>query len=832
MNDLNSVEKHKKIYENWKERFEELVNKLRADGLQVILVAMSRKMPRLIERVNQLYRDGDFKNFLFVSEHVLPYILRNFDPKHQCIVIADDAMYYGSTINRISGYIRAITGQKPHVCPVIVSEVVGELSHAEVHKKDDQIIHVDNIPFLTTHNAEWIIRLCRPIDVEFPILHFNIPSAEKNKEERLLDILKKKFNDCDVYPVKHIVYNEKGEKKPVYSYNVLPQTGTVYDRWNKDFCKIRFFVSDKKIQVISFAPGILPGDVLNDSCPLFTDNRIQQLWEDIRNYQVGNWPDVLPEAIENDLLVEVIENAYKKQCDRSKIMWANYLASFLYLLEQKETIVETLTEVYGKDVLNDAKFMDEDTRLLLPVDKVEDITKTLTHCFKEGRKDNSVFNGLHSAVLANQELSPEEYVNGYSKTLSRNLQRCRTADEALSILFSSQHFFIDNGRLTKDALQRTQRLGFGITYTALENKLSFPIGINGLWQNIHRWVDKNIDEGTVKPKYERVEVDGKVYWVRMFRAGENEDSYTKMRRICERIIDKLRYKEIRGYVKRDMVNDLLTLAWEDPCGIMKYEYKWDEFEKKKGDSAFQILSGGRSFLDFLIDLWYLQELTDSDGVSRIASIEDIKPVTPLSIEQEQAISDYVDVYYHFVELCYQPYIMNNFFPKKWEEDASKYEKTLSEWNRQFAKYMQDYIASKELQKDLSKKMPGYNESFNRIVQHTMMAINITIPNDKNENWHTIARYLQNAEDEVFISYKDKLYSTAVVQELFNQLFIVSEEEKESVEIMKGYLRFIQNDVEIISVVSDYLQMSSEEQAKEENKQAVVTALSHVILNNI
>lgn len=834
MNDLNSVEEHKKLYKHWKDQFEELVRKLRGQGYEVILVAMSRKMPRLIEMVNRLFSGGDLKDFRFVSEHTLPYILGNFNSERQRIVIADDAMYYGSTINRISGYIYAITGQKPHVCPVVVSEVVGDLDHAEVCKTEDQIIHVENIPFLTTLNAEWIIRLCRPIDVEFPILHFEIPSEHNNekKGKELCDLLVNQFNDCDVYPIEHIVYDEEGEQIPVCSYNVLPKKDSRYDRWNKDFCKIRFFVSDNKIQVVSFAPGLLPENVLDDSYPLFTDTRIQQLWEEVQSNKVGIWPDELPEAIENDLLVDVIENAYKKQCVRSKILWVNYLASFLYLLERKEAIVKAISEVYGREAANNPKITEEDTRLLLPEDKVKDITNKLTDYFKEGRKDNSSFNGLHSAVLANQELVPEEYEYAYSKTLSRNLMRCRNADEALSVFFSSQHFFINNGRLSNDALQRTQRLGFGITYTALENKLAFPVGIKDLWKNIHQWIDKNIDEGTVKPKYERVKVEGKEYWLRMFRAGENEDSCTKMRRLCEYIIEQLRHKEIRGYVKRDTVDNLLFMVWEDPCRIMNYKYKWEKFETQKENISYKIHTKARSFIDYLVDLYYLQEITDKDGVSRISSFDDNKPVIPLSIEQEQAISDYVDNYYYYAETRHQPYIINNFFPKQWEENYYKYKGELSDCRHGFADYMQDYTKMVVQMEGLSEKYARYRESFNDIVLRSMMVTDIIVVDDKNKKHHTIADYLRNSENGIFVTYKENLFSTSAILALFNQFFIVSENEKAPVAIQEGYLRFVDDDAKSIKMISDYIHMDTVGRAREENNQAVIAAMCHVLLNNI
>ena len=831
MIDLISEEKHETLYKDWKESFEKLVHGLMDEEKdkekKVIFVAMSRKMPRLIEMVNKRFSEGDLKNFSFVSEQALPYVLSDKDVKQYRIVIADDAMYYGSTINRISGYIRALTSVKPYVFPVAISEVVGPLSHAEVQQSSKNTIRVNHIPFLTTQNAEWILRLNRPIDVEFPILHFDIASVPAKEGVSMEEVLENKFPQNDIYTIKHQI---KDEKPPVRNYNVLPVKGSDYDRWNKDFCKMRFFVSDQSVQVVAYAPGILPEAVVNDSQPLFSDERIQHLWEEIRLYDLKSWPAYLSEGFENDLLVNRFQSAYNTQCVRSKIIWANYLASYLYLLEQKEAIIGAITSVYGEEVARRGEFKEKDTQLLLPPEKVKSITGLLTAYFKEGRKEKCVFHGLHSAVLANQELVPEEYLNDYSKNVNRGLQRCRTADEALSVIFSSQHFFVNNGRLTTNALQLTQRLGFGITYTTLENKLSFPIGINGLWCSIHRWIDKNIDEGTVKPKYERVVVDGNAYWLRMFRAGENEDSFTKLRRLCEFVIDRVRQKDYRSYVERDVVDNLLTLVWEDPCDIVKYKYKWDVFVRQRNDMGYQLTIGGHSFVDFLIDQGYLQAITDSEGNSRVSVIDDKHIVTPCSLVQEQAIADYVDAYYYYATTRNQPFIMNNFFQQEWKENFGKDNERLAELSRQFAEYMRRFVSSEEMQESLYNDFFSMSEMLSQIIHQSMKVTNITIPEDKNANRRKISEWLQTDDDVDYMTFRNKVLAFFVIQELFNQLFMVPEKERDSLNLIENYLHLFQDDDKAVAVIKDYLAMSVNDRQTQENRTEVVNALVEILHN--
>lgn len=851
MVDLDSVQQYEELCSRWVETLSELIQEQKSKNKEVVLVAMSRKMPRLIEVIKKKRYGHILKNLQFITEHVLPYFLVQFDSERQCIVIVDDAMYYGSTIKQITSYIHRIKSVKPYVIPVALSEMVGDLPYAEilpkkyennVIKEEDNVIKEKNIPFFTTQNAKHIIELGRPIDMEFPILQFKVNSA-KLHGEKLSEVLTKYFPDEDdyVYSINHQI-KSKDEKKWSYisNYNILPKEGTPYDHWNKDFSKMRVFVSDQDVQVVAYAPGILSESVLTGDEPLFSNNRIEELWEKVRDYKMASWP----EGDEEDSVTKSLRDSYRMQCVRSKTIWANYLASFLYLLKQKEAICKAISEVFEDEVLNTASFVEEDTRQLLPPQLVSEITDSLTKCFRENfAEDGGAFYGLHSEVLASQELIPEECKADYVERNRKGWQRCSMVKEALSIMFANQLFIINDGGLGNDSVRRTQRLRFGVTYTALKNNLAFPLGIDGLWKSIHKWIDKNIDEGTVKPSYERVVVDGNVYWLRMFRAGENENSFTKIRRICEFIIGKVQQKENRSYVERSVVEDLLTLVWKDPCDIIEYSYKWDSFDKKRIGSTFYLVyeeeegkkaekDKSKRFLDFLINQDYLQVIQDSSGISRLSTIEDVQVVTPLESAQEEAISDYVDAYYFYKKTRHQPYIMNNFFPQKDKEEFGEDYNKLVDWCRSFSDYMEKAISFGDSQKELSENFNDLDESLSHIIHQTIKVGKIANDDRENKNRIKIREYLQKEDVAEYTRFKNKLLTAVVVKELFYQLFIASNEEKASVEVLESYLSFIHDEEENKAVVRNFIHMNDDDRNQIGNKEKVIRALQNILQHQI
>lgn len=852
MANLNSETDYLKLDRMWIDTLKGLIGKLRDENKIVVLVALSRKMSSILKVLREAYQqDTSFlEKCQVITEHVLPYFLEKFDQEKERIVIVDDAMYYGSTISQISSYIYKITSIKPYVVPVAINELVVDLPSAVILPERNEnnatnAIKEKNFAFFTTQNAERIIELGQPIDMEFPILRFEVAQGSPSKKElldKLESVLTTNFKDAVVYSITHQIISE-----PIKNYSVLPKEDTEYDHWNKDFSKLRFFISDKtkEVLVVAYAPGILSEDMLTSEKPLFSDNQIQELWDKVRNCDMKVWPD----DGEEDSITKRIKDSYEMQCSRSRAIWVNYLASYLYLLKQKERLVKTVSEVYGKEVLETAKFSETDTCQLLPLDLVKPITEYLNDYYQDDQKDNwGVFYGLNSSVVASQELVPEDYRDEYWDMTNAGLLRCSMVKEALSVIFSNMLVIINEGKLRDDAVRRTNRLRFGMTYTALKNRLSFPLGVKNLWYDIHEWIDKNIDEATVKPFYERVVIDGISYWVRMFRAGENENSFTKMRRICEFIIGRVRQKEQRSYVERSVVEDLLTLAWEDPCGIINHTYKWDIFYRKQVGSTYCLTYNSKydkddeddkgkeeedvkNYLDFLISQKILQVLQDSLDVTRLSTIEDDRIVTPLESKQEQAISDYVDAYYFYKKTTRQLYIMNNFFPKA-EKDIVGYTKKLIGCCEDFSKRMESVLLandSQEIEPDIIREM---NQTLRNIVQETIKSTNIATDNQENKNRECIRTFLQE-DSKDYTDFKNKTLAAVVVNNVYNFLSLTSEEDKSSIEQMvQSNLSFIKGEDKEKEVVFEYVKMNEDIRSQKKNQKNVVDALQKILKHQI
>lgn len=827
---MNSEKEYEGLFGLWIENLSKLTREIEGQGKKAVYVAMSRKMPRLIEVMSKKDKHhNELDNLQYISEHVLPYLLRRFDADRQCVVIMDDAVYYGSTINQLTGYINEITTSTPKVCPLVVSEVVGELPHANICRSDDNVIKGKDIPFFTTQSAKELICLRRPIDVEFPIVRFEL-SEDVDMKGKPEEILGRCFDNVDVYTVNHQVWVEnKGED--IQNFNVLPTEESAFHRWNKDFCKMRFYVSPKELQVIAYAPGFLSEDALSDSRPLFSDDRIQKMWAAVQTCETAAWP----ENGDEDSFKKRIRESYELQCARSKVVWANYLASFLYLLKQKENVLKAVKELYGLNALNVARISKEDTRLLLPPELVSPITDLLNSILKDNSSETGVFYGTHSEVVANEELIPAEFREDYLERKRQGLQRCSAANEALSHIFSNQNFFINNGKLGNDYLQRTQRLRFGITYTTLVKDLAFPVGIKGLWNAVHQWIDKNIDEGTVKPKYERVQMDGNAYWLRMFRSGENEESYTKMRRLCEFVIGKLRQKEYRNYVECQVVEDLLALAWEDPCRIVNHSYKWDSFvvrddERPNFSLSYQTEKGMRNFLDYLVTQGYLLALQDSAGIARVSKIDEYDVDTSLSSEQERAVSDYVDAYYFYRKRHNQSLIMNNFFP---QADFEHEHLMLAQWIRDFDEYMSKSAFSEESQDLKLQAFAGHDKALNRLIRRVVKADASAVEDLENENRRIIREWLQKETGEERIRLRHSLLAAMVVKEIFSHIFLTpeSEEKEKSTATLESYLGYI-GDEDENGVVLDFLRMNEDDRVRKENREEVVRALRDTLKKQI
>lgn len=101
-------------------------------------------------------------------------------------------------------------------------------------------------------------------------------------------------------------------------------------------------------------------------------------------------------------------------------------------------------------------------------------------------------------------------------------------------------------------------------------------------------------------------------------------------------------------------------------------------------------------------------------------------------------------------------------------------------------------------------------------------------NQENDNRRRIREWLQKDDVEEYRVIKRKLLAAAVVYELFNQIFLETGEDKESVDTLTNYLAIIQEDGEENRIISKFLQMDEAERERLDNREEVVRALQSLL----
>ena len=82
--------------------------------------------------------------------------------------------------------------------------------------------------------------------------------------------------------------------------------------------------------------------------------------------------------------------------------------------------------------------------------------------------------------------------------------------------------------------------------------------------NIHKWIYKKIDEGSVVPKYDRIQYYNKFFWHRLFRSGENEDRFAgQLIRIFVFIFENIQSQFEEDYIERDLMENIFSVLFSD-----------------------------------------------------------------------------------------------------------------------------------------------------------------------------------------------------------------------------------------------------------------------------
>lgn len=523
------------VLKNWNLDFQTF------NGLKV---GIARKGPRMVELCglrNWLTEEPDKE--LVVSEHALPFLLPYLQAP---VAIADDAIYFGSTFERIYGLV--LTGialfsrsvKREEVCgmPAVFSGDAKRLLPVLNRSAMNIEIRKNEIPYYINTLVSEFRKLGKPYDVEFPLVYFETHQKIskiflKEKIDTFWIALKKRNAEI---PAPYLLeYQESGTTSSCFNYTLLLNklSPRDFDLVSPEFRKLRFFVKGSRLCVASFAPHIFTSSMLEDNSPLFKGTPLAGIWSAIS--QAAPKPDarnlLYRDTYKNYLIYPVddlqkAENCWNKQVAEyqshrhsSLVVLANYLISFVLLLD----VAEEMTEVFGYELTPANPLIDEaDLAYIAGADLARQIREILYALFAKRQKINLPVVGME--LLSDYEIFPQECKDTLAYHNRMDFPKSRTVSELLSCNFSNQHRFVELAT-RKEKCDVYERLRFGDSYTSLTMKVSAYHNSPNMLLLLHKAMDKRIDSGSIVPKYVRFEGYDDAPYVRLFRAGENEDAY-------------------------------------------------------------------------------------------------------------------------------------------------------------------------------------------------------------------------------------------------------------------------------------------------------------------
>lgn len=243
---------------NWIKELKELLVSLKKNDADIVVIAIARKMPRLLESffANEVLSQEFLKNFdsktgcqfptsIFdikgvdiITEHAIPFYFATDRAKCKEVIVLDDFMVYGDSVEQVSECVYYVTGKYPTVF------VLGYKLDSNDYKDPPVVACAKTTPYkhpirlemasaFTTDNASRILRLNKPIDLEYTILSVK---AAQNNENGFIG--KKILDSWENFKIEI----EKEFKSPNYtSYTICHSISDVYNHNKKimHICQIQ-----------------------------------------------------------------------------------------------------------------------------------------------------------------------------------------------------------------------------------------------------------------------------------------------------------------------------------------------------------------------------------------------------------------------------------------------------------------------------------------------------------------------------------------------------------------------------------------------------------------
>lgn len=490
---------------DWLDKLASRIAETRAHlGETPVLIAISRKMPRLLNWILNEWHPGEYdsqkdsiKSVELTTEIALPFIALDTDISRKKFIVIDDVLVHGTTLRSIIKFLKAVKAN--YELSIIFTSKEAEIADIEAEEplSRGHLATSKVAPYYIDAFVERIVGYIKetelPIDFEFPI--FKSASAD-------FDVLTA-FIEREV---------NKGILELDETYKIADNRYVCIfnnDIHNiADFLKVRFFRKSDSVRFEVFTPLVLESSTIcgSDSV-IFTDDNYQQIWD--------NATKNIREAImnKNDLGNGWMNTMHLSiNCQRTLSMFANYLMAISFYNSVKAKLLPNVA-------LSDFLLSEEDLNLIVSKETSRKIFDSLCALIKKGHTTQIFQKKLD---LIDDDFAPESLRDAFEAKKSELRIVCTSQESALLDFVQWQHY---SNPLFQKPAYRYQRLLFGNTLESF-NEISDFYYKDTMEISLNNLIDSMVDNGCLIPKYECVtDTEYGAYWRRFFEPGLNKATY-------------------------------------------------------------------------------------------------------------------------------------------------------------------------------------------------------------------------------------------------------------------------------------------------------------------
>lgn len=507
---------------NWFNNLTQFLNAQFSENKKVIIIALSRKMPRLLECIKKNYLTVSQRETLkellanpeceFTTEIAIPFLFSDTSAKESTILILDDLVVNANTLSMVCDEIIFLTNCIPYYLSIFnykrhkvrfsaksVSKILGSSTPV--------IAEIDIIRMIAHRFSSDIAENELPTDLEFPIIKYNeileqsASSDDTGLQKKIADKLISSYPGFRHYS--HRILNGEFKGQSITTVLIDDKITPIF---NSDFAKVRLFPCHKGCYAVSYAPTLLSEQDLTDP-DLFSEHDYSLIWQTLLSNTIEN-----PQSNFRELSLSISHrrrNIMTKRYYHSLVTLANYLFS-LSIFSHIGLLLDLSESAKNSIAKNHQPFAKgEITMVSVSLLTGREIAEIITPILNKIIEDQATCKFMRHLTTLQDILAPKGNLAQYkSKRIEVSLKTDKIEDALTEVFILNSQLNVNFGGEYRET--------FKSLYSIPRPKFHFP----NADLDVNNFIDMLIDNGYVVPTYNDVYTASQGYfWRRFFRGN-------------------------------------------------------------------------------------------------------------------------------------------------------------------------------------------------------------------------------------------------------------------------------------------------------------------------